>query len=202
MKRSLIGFLCFLVLASTTMAAGSALVLTDAGYQIMTVGPNGAVLSPVTPIGSVVDLRTGVTPVPGPTPPDVTTDPIATQVKAWSAEVGDPTSAQALALVYREVGKASAGQSREKVQAALRQASDSVLAATGGTDRWKNWRSKVGGLIDAEEAKGPVDYPKFCESVAKGLDTGAALDPALLQLIFTLVMQIIQLFLNGGGGGV
>jgi hypothetical protein len=200
MMRKTLSLLLVLVMSATGFAAGPVLVITDAGYQTMTSGPNGAVLSPLTPIGSVIDMRTGA-PVPPGTPPDVTTDPIAAQVKAWAAEVNDPTSAQALALVYREVGKASAGQSREKVQGALRQASDSVLAATGGTAKWAGWRVKVGGLIDAEEAKGPVDYPKFCESVAKGLDTGAALDPALLQLIFNLVMQIIQLFLNNGGGG-
>lgn len=202
MMRKSLSLLLVLVMSATGFAAGPVLVITDAGYQTMTSGPTGAVLSPLTPIGSVIDLRSGA-PGPGPVPPDVTTDPIATQVKAWAAEVNDPTSAQALALVYREVGKAAAGQSREKVQGALRQASDSVLAATGGTAKWAVWRTKVGGLIDAEEAKGPVDYPKFCESVAKGLDTGAALDPALLQLIVQLILQIVQLFLGGGGiGGV
>ena len=192
-----------LVLATSVSAAGPVLVITDAGYQTMTVGPAGASLSPVTPVGSVMDLRTGAPKPPDVTPPDVSTDPIATQVKAWSAEVNDPTSAQALAAVYREVGKASAGQPRDKVMGALRQATDSVLSVTGGTAKWAVWRVKVGGLIDAEEAKGPVDYPKFCASVASGLDTGTALDPALLQLIINLILQIIQLFMGGGGiGGV
>jgi hypothetical protein len=201
MKRCLIGFLCFALLASTALAGGPVLVITDAGYQTMTTGPNGAVLSPVTPIGSVIDLRSG-TPGPGPTPPDVATDPIAAKVRDWATEVNDPTSRQALKEVYARVGQASAGQSREKVQAALRSATDSVLGATGGLLKWQQFREKVSGLIDAEEAKGPIDWPKFCDSVAKGLDGGAALDPALLQLIISLIMQIIQLFLNGGGGGV
>lgn len=202
MRRKAIGFLCCLLMSSTALAGGPALVLTDAGYQVMTVGPNGAVLSPVTPIGSVVDLRTGVTPVPGPTPPDVTSDPIASQVKAWADAVNDPTSRQALKEVYARVGQASAGQPRDKVQAALRQATDGVLGATGGLVKWQGFRQNVSSLIDAEEAKGPVDWPKFCDSVAKGLDGGTALDPALLQLIISLIMQIIQLFLSGGGGGV
>lgn len=200
--------ICLAVVLWTAVAGAgpTALVLTDAGYQVMTVGDDGkAVLSPVTPVNQVVDLRTGKTP-PGPVPPpDVTTDPIATQVRQWAAEVNDPTSAQALAIVYREVGKVSAGQSRDKVMGALRQATDSVLTSTGGTDRWKPWRGKVSALIDSEEAKGAVNYPKLCDSVANGLEASApspALDPALLQLIVSLILQIIQIFFGGGGTGV
>lgn len=192
----------FVILWSAVAFAGpTALVLTDAGYQVMTVGDDGkAVLSPVTPVNQVVDLRTGKTP-PGPTPPpDVTTDPIATQVRQWAAAVNDPTSQQALREVYARIGAASQGQSREKVMQALRQGTDGVLSATGGTEKWKTWRENVSKLIDAEEAKGPIDWPKFCASVSKGLDTGTALDPALLQLIINLILQIVQLFFGGGSG--
>lgn len=200
MRSRLIGILA--VLFAVEALGADALVITDSGYQVMTSGPNGAVLSPVTPIGQVVDLRTGTKP-PVPTPPDVTTDPISTKVREWAMAVNDPTSQAALKEVYARIGTASAGQPREKVVQALRSATDSVLGATGGTEKWKPFRENVSKLIDEEEAKGPVDWPKFCASVAKGLESGAAIDPALLQLIINLVLQIIQLFLGGGGiGGV
>jgi hypothetical protein len=187
-----------LVLCMAASGAGPVLVITDGGYQIMSVGSDGKAV--LTAVGSVVDMRG--TPGPGPTPPDVTTDPIAVQVKGWSDAVGDPTTRQALAEVYKRVGESSAGQPREKVLAALRQATDGVLGATGGTVKWAPWRDNVSKLIDAEEAKGPIDWVKFCASVSKGLDTGTALDPVLLQLIINLIMQIIQMFFGGGGTGV
>lgn len=191
--------LMFCVLwAATAIAAGPVLVVTDGGYQFMTVGVDGKAV--LTPVAQVVDLRTGNVPPPTPTPPDVTTDPIATQVRQWASEINDPTSQQALREVYSRVGAASSGQSREKVIAALRQATDSVLDSTGGRVKWQPWRDKVSQLIDAEEAKGPIDWPKFCASVAKGLEGGAALDPALLQLIINLILQIVQLFFGGGSG--
>lgn len=198
MRARFLGLLVVLWSAGV-LGAGPALVITEKGYSLMTVGADG---NPVlTPVTQVVDLRGGSGPTPGPVPP-VDADPIAVQVKGWSDSVGDPTSRQALAEVYRRVGEASAGQPREKVLSALRQATDGVLNSTGGTVKWAPWRENVSKLIDSEEAKGPVDWPKFCASVAKGLDTGAALDPALLTLIVNLILQIIQLFFGGGGSGV
>lgn len=185
--------------------AGPTLVITDAGYQIMSVGADGkAVLQDV---GQVVDLRGNAPgPVPGPTPPPPgETDPIASKVSGWAKDVGDPTGAHSLATVYEAIGKSSQGQSREKVLGALRQATDAVLSATQSAEKWKPWRDKVSALIDAEEAKGPIDWPKFCASVSKGLKDAApamALDPALLTLIINLIMQIIQMFFGGGGTGV
>lgn len=184
--------------------AGPVLVINqDGSYQVMTDGPAGrSVLQDVT---QVIDKRIG-TPQPPPPPTDNPSDPIAAQVKSWASEVGDPTGAQALTIVYREVAKMAVGQPREKVMAALKQASDSVLSTTGGTPKWKPWRAKVSALIDTEEAKGPVDYAKFCNSVANGLEASApsaALDPALLTLIINAILQIIQLIFSGGGiGGV
>lgn len=196
-----IATVCIAILVlCAAVAAGPVLVINqDGSYQVMVDGPGGkSVLHDVT---QVVDKRGG-TPPPPDNPPD-TSDPIATQVKAWSKEVGDPTTAQALTIVYREVGKVAAGQSRDKVMAALRQATDSALNATGGTEKWKGWRAKVSALIDSEEAKGPVDYAKFCNSVANGLEASApaaALDPALLTLIINAILQIIQLIFGLGGG--
>ena len=193
-----------LLLSMSVLAAGPTLVITDSGYQVMSVGAGGkAVLQDV---GQVVDLR-GNAPGPGPTPPPDTADPIAAQVKGWASEVGDPTGAQALAIAYREVGKVAAGQSRENVMTALRMASDAVLSKTGSAEKWKPWRTKVSGLIDAEEAKGPVNWATFCESVAKGLEASApspALDPVMIKLIIDAILQIIALIFNltGGGGGV
>lgn len=206
MKRAIAA--AFLVVAMCLPAlAGGTLVLTDAGYQVMTAGPNGAVLGPVTPVDQVVDLRTGAKP----NPPDTPTgdlSPTAQRVKDLATAVGDPEGAQALAIVYREVGKAAAGGklSREQVMSALRQASDDVLNATKTKDKWTGWRASVSTLITEKETQGPVDYSAFCLDVAKGLEASSpqgALTPELLQMIIQLVLAIIQIFTGGGGvGGV
>lgn len=190
---------------SAHAAAPTGLVITDDGYYFLT-NENGTLTQTKVPVSRIMDLRTGNAPDPTPVPPDES-DPISVQVKAWTAEVGDPASAQALAIVYREVGKSASGQSRDAVITALRMATDAVLAKTGGGDRWKGWRSKVSGLIDSEEAKGPVNWQKLCNSVANGLESAApapALDPVLLKLIIEAVMEIIKLVfsLTGGGTGV
>jgi hypothetical protein len=194
MATVLLATLCLCVAAA---AAGPVLVITDGGYQVMSVGADGK--ATLQPVGQVVDMR-GTPPGP-PVTPD-TSDPIASQVKGWAAEIADPTSAQALTIVYREVAKMAPGQPRDKVMQALRQASDSVLTQTGGTEKWKGWRAKVSGLIDAQEAA--VDYAKLCNSIANGLESSAPaamLDPALLTLIIQAIIQIITLIFGLGGGG-
>lgn len=194
--RTIVAILVVLSLASAVSAGGAVLVINaDGSQQVMVDGPGGK--SVLFDVVQTIDKRGGT---PGPTPPPDTSDPIATQIDGWADEVNDPTSRQALAEVYKRIGVASAGQSREKVMAALRQATDSVLTSTGGGSKWQGWRDKVSKLIDSEEAKGPIDWQKFCASVGKGLDTGTALDPALLQLIINLILQIIQLFFGGGTG--
>lgn len=189
-------------------AGPTGLMITDDGYYSVTVDANGKPGNPVK-ITSVMDLRTNPNnpPPTDPVPPPDSSDPIAAKVSEWAKAVNDPTSAQALAVAYREVGKVSAGQPRDKVMTALRMASDSVLSSTNGTEKWKPWRSNVSGLIDAEEAKGPIDWPKFCGSVAKGLEASSpsrALTPELLETIIRLVLEIIKTIFNltGGGGGV
>lgn len=198
MTRSLIAMVMVALMASVAVGAAPGLLVTPDGYYAVTLGADG---KPVTEKITNVMVLGSVPPVV--TPPDAGTDPIAAKVREWAVAVGDPTSQAALKEVYARVGPATAGQPREKVVQALRSATDSVLGATGGSERWKPFRDNVSKLIDAEEAKGPVDWPKFCASVAKGLESGTALDPALLQLIINLILQIVQLFLGGGGiGGV
>ena len=198
--RTTLTLVLALVMSATTFAAGPGLIITDSGYYVVTQGADGKPVQ--VHVTQVMDLRGGTTPQPQ---PPGTSDPIADQVAGWAKDVGDPTSAQALVIVYREVGKMAAGQPRDKVLQALRQGSDTVLATTGGAEKWKGWRAKVSALIDAEEAKGAVDYAKLCNSIATGLERSApsaALDPALLTLIINAILQILQIIFGNSGGGV
>lgn len=206
MRNGLKLLLCCAVMfsaASAAMGAGAVLVInTDGTYQVMVDGTSGkSVLLDVT---HVVDKRGG-TPPPGGNPPPPTTDSISEQVRAWSAAVNDPATAQGLALVYGTVGKNAAGQSRDKVTAALKQATDDWLSARQATAQWKDWRANVSKLIDAEEAKGPIDWPKFCASVQAGLSQSApqeaAIPPELMALLIKLIEFAIKFFLSGGIGG-
>lgn len=203
LRHAVAALLVFSLTVQSVVAGGAVLVINqDGSYQVMVDGPGGK--SVLVDVGQVVDKRGSTPPGGGGGTPPGTTDPIADQIKAWSVAVGDPTSAQALAIVYRKVGEQAQGKSRAQIQGALKAASDEVLAVTKGTEKWKGWRQNVSGLIDAEEAKGAIDWSKFCSSVAIGLEKSAgntALDPILIETIIRLVLQIIQLFLNGGLGG-
>ena len=139
-----------LVLCMAASGAGPVLVITDGGYQIMSVGSDGKAV--LTAVGSVVDMRG--TPGPGPTPPDVTTDPIASQVKGWSDAVGDPTTRQALAEVYKRVGESSAGQPREKVLAALRDQAESFAPFCDPGSAYKRAIEQANALLPRPEDKG------------------------------------------------
>lgn len=196
-----------LVLAGMVAAAGPTLVITDKGYQVMSVGSDGkAVLQDV---GQVVDLRgsPGPTPGPGPNPPP-TSDPITTQVKDWTAEVNDPVTAQGLALVYKTIGERSAGQPRANVMGALKQGTDDWLGVRAKSDagvvaKWAPWRAKVSKLIDDEEAKAAINWPKFCAAVSTGIDQGApgtAIPPELMTLLMSLLGMLIKWFFGGGFG--
>lgn len=204
MRHGMKLLLCCAVMFSTVsaaMGAGAVLVInTDGTYQVMVDGTAGkSVLLDVT---HVVDKRGGNPPPP---PPPPVGDTISDQVRAWSAAVNDPATAQGLALVYGTVGKNAAGQPRDKVTAALKQATDDWLSARQATEQWKGWRANVSKLIDAEEAKGPIDWPKFCASVQAGLSQSApqeaAIPPELMALLIKLIEFAIKFFLSGGIGG-
>lgn len=193
-----------LVMLATPLLASPTLVVSKAGYYLMEDSASGPVL---TKVPNVINL--GVAPPTtgggGDVPPQA--DAITLKAKGWAVEAADPTGAQALVIVYKEVAKNAPGQDRNKVFQALRQASDSVLQATNSLDKWKTFRTNVSNLIDQQEAAGNNDYQAILNSVAAGLEQSSpagALDPALLQMIIQLVLQIIQLFFGGGlgGGGV
>lgn len=185
------------------------LVLTDAGYQVMTTGPNGATLTPVARIDRVIDDRTGSPPLPGPGPgpvPPADLSPTATKVKQLAEAVGDAEGAQALTIVYREVGNEQ-GLNSDQVKAALRMASDEVLGDSGTKTKakWTGFRSEVSKMFTDIEARGGTsdDYRALCLDIANGLEASSpagVLTPELLQLIIELVLRIIALFTGGGGG--
>lgn len=198
---------CFALLCSFALAETPTVVVTKSGYYVMTQDAAG---TPHLEKAQVVVLS--APPTNGgpdvPPPPD-SLNPTAQRVKELASAVGDPVGAQALSIVYAEVGKAAAKNKwgRDQVLPALKMASDEVLGAQGmQPQKWVAFRSQVSSLITEKETAGPVDYPQLCKDVSDGLAAShpePALDPALIQLIIQLVLQVLQFFAGGGSvGGV
>ena len=216
MKRSIVS--AFLLLALCTQAmAGGTLVLTHAGYQVMTVGPNGAVLSPVTPVDQVVDLRTGAPPPTTPPGTDPPSNPssLTTKVEQWARAVNDPNGAAVLSQSYRLIGEqiqsGAIPADTASVDKALSQFLDSTLGMLPGSkEKWAGFRGKVAQELAARViASGgdltAAEYAAFFNEVHGGLaasHSDTALPVWLAQIIAALLPILLQLItdLFGGAG--
>lgn len=222
MKRAM--FAMLVVAFCMPALAGGTLVLTDAGYQTMTAEPGQpAVLSPVTPVDRVVDLRTGApapNPPPGGDPTPTPDDPTSLTVKVtgWAKEVNDPNGAAVLAQSYKLIGQQIASgaipSDAASVDKSLSQFLDQALGMVAGSkEKWSGpgkFRSKVADeLASRVIAKGgtltPTEYKAFFDEVSDGLtasNAGYALPFWLQQIITALLPILLQLItqLFGGAG--
>lgn len=220
MKRAIFGLL--LLAMSIPAHAGGTLVLTDAGYQMMTAEPGQpAVLSPVTPVDRVVDLRTGApapNPPPGGNPTPTPDDPTSLTVKVsgWAKEAGDPNGAAVLSQSYKLIGQQIASGAippdAASVDKALSQFLDQALGMVAGSkEKWSGsgkFRDKVAQELAMRViAKGgaltPTEYKAFFDQVSDGLSASNAeyaLPVWIQQIIAALLPILLQLITNLFGG--
>lgn len=186
-----------------------ALLITQSGHYFVVLDSDGE--PTLVKITQVIDMTGGGGPVPpdDPTPPKPPT--VTVQVAELTKSVNHPVGAQALSLTYGTIADSlrDGKLSYENTLPALKQASDTVLTAVKAGDKWVGWRASVGDILTAKMQSGDVtnarELEKFLREVKAGLDsaagTEAALDPATLQLIITLILQVIERLFGGAGVG-
>jgi len=205
-----------LLLLSTAIATagGPALVITDKGYELMTVGADGRVKTEL--VTQVVDLRTGATPVPPPgdTPPP-TERPVAQKVAGFARSVNDPNGAAVLAEAVQLLIDADLPASAyTESPSALGMAFGTTLSryetlpqGQGARTRWQPFRDNLSTLINDMRSRGELvtkeQWATFLKDTKAGLSAGhaaAVLPTEILQLIRELlpfIMEIIRLFRGG-----
>lgn len=179
-------------LPSLAFAAPPSVVITDAGYFVLTADADG---SPRTERAlSVVDLRSpAVTPAPAPQPPAPEPAPapvppakpqeppakpspdegLSQKAQAWAAEENDPAGAAAIATIYRQVGEAvQRGEvSPDEAAGVTRAAAVSTLSG------WETFRSRVGAeAAERIATAGPMSASKMADfllAIAHGIARGA-----------------------------
>lgn len=198
--------------SSFLSAAGPALVITDKGYEVMTVGADGRVKTEL--VTQVVDLRSGANPVPPvASPPPVSESPVAQKVAGFAQQVGDPAGAAVLAEAVRLLIEADLPPSAyTESPNALGMAFSTVLVqyerkSPGARTAWQPFRDSLAGLINELRSRGELStkeqWKKFLQDTQAGLSAAhaeAVLPTEILQLIRELlpfIMEIIKLFRGG-----
>lgn len=173
-KRYLIAALSLALLTQPALSDGT-LVLTDAGYQIMTISQNGATLTPVVPLDDVLDKRTNA---PKPPAGDDDTNPTPTgrvaEVVNLSRVVSDKEGAMGWAATCRTIGDSLGTSSLPEDQ--WTRMSKVVLTGVESKHRkaWETWLAGVNRL-----AAGNFDKA-FFKDVDAGLVRAYSLDTAQL----------------------
>lgn len=210
--------LAFLAFLADPVDAGSTVLLTDAGYFLVTTDSAGV---PQTPVKvQVVDVRDGATPAPNPTPTPPAATPIAKRSTDAAIKVNDPNGAMILAGVYRWLIDQDLSPDKFAGDSSmLKMASDTALAKyekesgrAGAAAAWKTYRSEVTAILGEQKSQGLLetqqDYDRILTQLADGLDNShpGALTPievkAWLDLILPLLFELLRLFGGVGGGGI
>lgn len=195
--------------------AGGTLVLTDAGYQTMTAEPGQpAVLSPVTPVDHVMDLRTGA-PAPNPPPggddPPPNTSTFTQNVSTWAGTVNDPNGVAVMNLAYttirdniqRGVIPADPASVDKALTEALNRSLDMMDVADPQQRRtkWAEFRGKVAEELGKRVIANGGSYSKeqfvsFFGEVTSGLETanaGYALPVWVAEILAVLLPVLVRL---------
>lgn len=109
---------------------------------------------------------------PGPQPTD-----LSRQVAGWARAVADPSGAQALALVHRQVADAAGEMTLEQAIQSLRTGSDRALVETGTINQWAEFRRKTGQSLAEHRQRGQVvtseHFAAWMNEIAQGLELAA-----------------------------
>lgn len=173
------------------------LVITDAGYFVLSADPNGVPVAKK--VSSIVDLRSGDNPVPPPSPdptdpgppkPEQSPDE-ALSVKAaeWAKNENDRATAGVISMVYRQVGEA-VGRGEfppDPASTATKQAVESLVPSG-----WSTFRERVGAEAAERIATGgPMDANKmsaFLLAIAIGAERQA--DPVPLEKAVQVTAEV------------
>lgn len=154
------------VLDTTGVAPGSTFLLTVNADGTVTIRPT-----------QVVRLITGTPAPPPPTNPPATplTAEVERQTQAAIAAGGSKTTAAGLSAVYSLVAGAVADGSipPDSALAAIKAATDTVLANQADAAKWAAWRTSVGGALEALRQQGQLTTKEQYAAVLGQIASGA-----------------------------
>ena len=166
---------------SPASGAPPAVVLTDSGVYLLSLDSDA---TPTISKATVIDRRSG-SDEPGPDPDEPRDDSpdveLTLSAKGWAEAVGDPQTAQAMAMVYRQIDDSVAADklTRDQAIAALREATDAVLMSRGSAAKWEPFRKSAG------------------DELAKRMQVGAITDAASLRVFLKAVAHGLELAADG-----
>ncbi len=206
-----IGAVLSLTICGSTSAGEVAVMIDDskAGNFLLTVGADGAIS--VNPIRVV---RPGPSPNPTPTPP-APTPAVLTEMGKYLRDIslkvtGDPdrsTTAQGLALVYRELAKQAKTPGAVKdiasLEAVLKQATDLWLTKQAALSQWQPFRDAFSSQWTLVKTKtGTVaSLGGLLDDAASGLEASVlqqqrGINPELLAFLLELLKILLPLLLK------
>lgn len=177
------------VLFSAPAMADEVAVLVDdskPGTYLLTIGADGSV--------SAVPLRV-IRPGQSPSPPTDPTDPAPQPPTAFSGAVSSltkqaiadgasSTTAAGLSAVYSLVssGVKDGSIPEASALAAVKAATDTVLANVADAAKWAKWRTDLGLALETLKQQGALKIPSALDEVATGIDSaiGKKIDPTKL----------------------
>jgi len=183
------------LLAIVPAVASPPLTITESGYYLTIVDGNG--LPALEKIDNVTDLRAGDQPPvvpdkpappvpPKPAPPKIELDLVLVKDSTeWAKSIADPLTAQAISLVYDQVGGAFQDDTIEaaKVWEVMKDATDVAVAVVGSGKDWKPYRTKVSDVITLGRQKGMMAEKQsvlvLLNSLRQGLEMAADGTPSL-----------------------
>jgi hypothetical protein len=168
----------FAFLAGTAcLASQPVLVITPGGFFYLESGQDGVPVA--VPVAKIVDLRGGSPgPAPGPTEPRPD-NALSIEIRDLAKSIGDPSGAQALALVYTQTSEALADGLVPAAIAleAIRKASDNALGLTGTAGKWDPLRSRLSTLATERTQRGELvtaqQMGDWLRAIAIGLELAA-----------------------------
>lgn len=181
-------WLCFAALAlglitSLALCSPPSVIITDGGYFLLTADDDGT--PSLNRVRRVIDIRGDAPDPDDPDGPDPDPDPdtpdleLTRKARGWAAAVGDPPTAQALALVYLQVTESiEAGNlNLETGPIAVALATDAVLASRSAAEKWKPFRDAASDELTLrrqnESITTAAHLVAFLRAVAAGLELAA-----------------------------
>ena len=183
------------LLVTCAAVASPPLTITESGYYVTTVDASG--IPTLEKINSVTDLRTGTPPPvvpdkpvppapPKPAPPKIELDlALVKDSTAWAKAIADPLTAQAISLVYDQVGGAYQDGLVDglTVWTVLKDSTDAAVAVVGSGKDWVQYRTKLSDVITLGRQKGTLAEKQavlvLLNSLRQGLEMAADGTPSL-----------------------
>lgn len=170
------------LVASLALCSPPAVIITEGGYFLLTQDSDG--IPSIDRVRQVIDIRGGDSPDPdGPDAPDPDPDTpdleLTRKARGWAAAVGDPPTAQALALVYLQVTESlEAGNLNiETAPVAVSLATDAVLGSMNAVEKWKPFRDAASDELTLRRQNESITTAAhlvgFLKAVAAGLELAA-----------------------------